>query len=124
MVDSDFEEGREREATHERPPSRSEIVKALNRRLREAGLKNLTAHGGKGTAWGWIDVVPKHRAGEPYRDFTWEEREKLGQIYGSDPGMTNALVDEMDDWALKLGMINREDYRESPWRQLVRENRD
>jgi hypothetical protein len=105
-------------------PSRAEIVKVLNRRLREVGLTNLSAHGARGTAWGWIEVSPKHREGESFRYFTPEESEKLGRIYGRAPGLTNVLSDEIDDWALKLGLLAPEDYHESPWRTLVRENRD
>lgn len=105
-------------------PSRSEIVRELNRQLREKGLKDVSAHGHRGTAWGWIGIDPKHHPGQSYRSFTFEEREGIGEIYGRDPGMTNSVSDEMDAWALKLGMIGSEEYHESPWRTLVRENRD
>ncbi|MGA7861328.1 MAG: hypothetical protein WCB19_05670 [Thermoplasmata archaeon] len=107
-------------------PERKEVVKALNRRLREAGLNGLSAAGGKGTAWGWIDIRPKHNEGESYRTITPEESVKLAELFGGEPGRyrSNVVSDEMDDWAVKLGMIRREDYRESPWRQLQRENRD
>jgi hypothetical protein len=107
-------------------PDREDVVLELNRRLRWNGLGELHAYGGRGTGWGWVHIAPKHRKGEPYRDFTYREAEKLSELFGGQPEnyRTNVVGHEYEDWALRLGMIRPNEYRESPWKTLQRENRD
>lgn len=101
-------------------PDRAEIVKAINRKLRDAGLTEVSAHGARGTAWGWIEIAPKHREGDDYRSFTSEERDRLAATFGGPPSLysSNVVSDEMEDWAERLGLIPP-----SPARAAERERR-
>lgn len=72
---------------------KNEISKALKKILVSKGLGKLRVRGGKGTAWGWIDIWCQ--AGE--HQFTEEEQKKLKDI-GIDWGCTNSICMKLHEW--------------------------
>ena len=83
---------------------KNEISKKLKKKLNEAGLTHLKVKGGKGTAYGWIDVW-----GKDYESFTESDQAKLFEIgITSNPiCLTNCLCHECKVWE---AIVNKPKY--------------
>lgn len=78
---------------------RNALAAELKRRLVTAGARGVHVRGGRGTAWGWIDISGSQKWGH----FTAKERRIVERICGSPPGL-NFWVGEIKDVERILGM--------------------
>lgn len=78
---------------------RKALVKELKARLVRAGAKGVHVRGGRGTAWGWIDIRGSRRWGE----FTARERRIVERITGRTTG-ANFWCAEIDEVERMLGV--------------------
>lgn len=70
---------------------RKRLVKELKARIVAAGGKGVSVQGGRGTAWGWIDVRGSGRFGE----FTKAQRRAVEKVTGSPAGL-NCWVGQIE----------------------------
>ena len=78
---------------------RKRLVKELKAKLVKAGAAGISVRGGRGTAWGWIDISGSGPGGE----FTAKQRRVIEQITGITPG-GNFWVAEMEEVERILGI--------------------
>ncbi len=79
---------------------RKRLVKELKARIVAAGGKGVRVHGGRGTAWGWIDVW-----GAKFSDFTPAQRKAVEKVCGS-PAGANCWVGRIEDVERLLGVAS------------------
>ena len=70
---------------------RKALVRALKAKIVAAGGVGVMVRGGRGTAWGWIDVW-----GPNFGDFTPAQRKAVEQVTGS-PAGANCWVGTIED---------------------------
>ena len=75
---------------------KNEISKAIKKKLVQNGLGFIHVKGGKGTAWGWIDI-------DADRDLTEPEKQKFYEIFGIELGRNAQWVARLDEWESALG---------------------
>lgn len=63
------------------PEYKKRLVKELKKRIEAAGGEGVSVRGGRGTAWGWIDVW-----GPGCKDFTPAQRKAVESVVGGSPG--------------------------------------
>jgi hypothetical protein len=75
---------------------KNEISKALKKKLNDAGLTHLRVQGGKGTAWGWMDVL----CGKDDHSFTESDQAKLFEIGMTDRPtyLSNCIIHRLSEW--------------------------
>lgn len=71
---------------------RKKLAKELKAKIVAAGGKGVSVRGGRGTAWGWLDV----KGSEPGGKFTPEQREAVERVTGNRPGV-NFWVGTIED---------------------------
>lgn len=77
---------------------RTALAKELKRRIVAAGGEGVRVRGGRGTAWGWIDVW-----GPEFCNFTPTQRKAVEQVTGS-PAGGNCWVGTIEDVERILGI--------------------
>lgn len=88
---------------------KNEISRALKKKLVQNGFGFIKVRGGKGTAWGWIDIYSD-------RDLTESEQEKFKQLFGF--SLHGSYVNQLDNWESALGysesgdLINSDSYKQ------------
>lgn len=78
---------------------RKRLARELKARIVAAGGKGVSVQGGRGTAWGWIDVKGSLSGGE----FTPAERRAVEKVTGSPTGV-NYWVGRIEELECILGM--------------------
>lgn len=78
---------------------RTALAKELKRKIVEAGGEGVSVRGGRGTAWGWIDVW----GSSEFREFTTAQRKAVEQVTGSSAGL-NCWVGTIEDVERILGI--------------------
>lgn len=77
---------------------RKKLAQELKRRIIAAGGKGVMVRGGRGTAWGWIEVF-----GPDFGTFTPEQRKAVEGVTGS-PAGGNCWVGEIETVERILGV--------------------
>lgn len=78
---------------------RKKLIKELKARIVAAGGKGVRVHGGRGTAWGWIDVW----GSEQFSNFTPAQRKAIEAVCGS-PAGANCWVGRIETVERILGV--------------------
>jgi hypothetical protein len=81
---------------------KNEISKAIKKKLVQKGLGFIKVRGGKGTAWGWIDVFSD-------RELTDLEKQKFYELFGIELHRNSAWVARLCEWESALGYSESKD---------------
>ena len=81
---------------------KKDLTRELKRRIVAAGGAGVGVTGGRGTAWGWIEVL-----GPDGGSFTDAQRNAVRQVTSGEPG-GNYWCDELKEVGELLGMPNPE----------------
>jgi len=86
---------------------KNELTKKIKNKLKEHGLGFMHVTGGKGSAWGWIDISSDN-------DLTEDQQNLFNDLFGADINRSGYMCDTLDCWESKLGYSNSRELIHSP----------